>query len=111
MNIEHLLGSKRFKAADVPNPITLTINYVNEELVGDEDKVVVGFAERDETVACSQTALRQLAQIFGSTDTDDWVGKKVVLYNDKSVAFDDKKVGGLRFRTAMKSETPKKDGK
>ena len=39
-----------------------------------------------------------VAAITGSEETDDWIGRKVVLYDDPNVSFGGKLVGGIRIR-------------
>lgn len=109
-NVESL-AKKRFKASDLVKPMLLTIASADSEFFGDEEKIEVGFEEVPETVLCSAAALRQLASICGSFETDEWLGEKVVLFNDKNVEFDGEKVGGLRFRAPKEGSVPKKDKK
>lgn len=47
-----------------------------------------------------------LAQIFGSEETDDWVGKKIVLFEDPSIEFKGKRVGGIRIRQPRTKANP-----
>ena len=44
-----------------------------------------------------------LADIFGSDDFDDWVGKPIVLFNDKTVVYNGR-VGGTRIKAVEHSD-------
>lgn len=50
----------------------------------------------------NSTNLQLAAQALGSDDTDHWIGKQVVLYNDPSVQFQGKLIGGIRIRAPKK---------
>lgn len=40
--------------------------------------------------------IQRIAMVTNSEETDDWMGKIITLYNDKTVAFGGKMVGGIR---------------
>jgi hypothetical protein len=47
--------------------------------------------------------------VFNSEDTDDWTGKKIVLYNDPNVSYAGKIIGGIRVRAPkVKAAAPVK---
>lgn len=103
----------RLKAEDIKEPKTVTVESVFETAVFDEErdseKTLLGikFLELDSEVALGKTTVRQLVDIFRSDESDDWVGKKVIIYNDPEVKFGTKKVGGIRFKSAGESELSK----
>jgi hypothetical protein len=37
--------------------------------------------------------------LFGTDETDEWVGKQCTLYTDPTIMFAGKKTGGLRVKT------------
>jgi len=39
-----------------------------------------------------------IAIVTGSEETDDWIGKKITLWNDPTVSFGDKMTGGIRVQ-------------
>jgi len=39
-----------------------------------------------------------MAKACGSEDTDDWIGKQVIVFVDENVSFGGELVGGLRIR-------------
>ena len=54
----------------------------------------------------NSTNIHNCAQACNSQDTDDWVGKKVVLYEDPNVSFGGKLVGGIRLRAPIAQAAP-----
>ena len=94
--------SSYVKAADVKAPQTVTITTAeSKEFENDGRKktsLVLYFREITQGVVLCGESIEQLCEIFGSDDTDLWVGKTAVLFNDPGVKFGGKKVGGLRFR-------------
>ena len=51
-----------------------------------------------------------IAGFLGSEDSDDWVGKKVVAYNDETVMFAGEVKGGIRVRRYEPPEKSSDDG-
>ena len=97
--------SNYLKSKDVKEPITLTVSAVESETFkdddgGERDSLVLYAKELEQGVVLSKTALAQVIEILGSDETEDWVGKRIVLFNDNTVTFKGKRVGGLRFREA-----------
>ncbi len=90
--------SKLLRAEDLKTPRIATISTVEERQFNDGESLIMYFDEFEEGVNLSKTSLRTLVEIFGSDDTNDWIGKHIVLYNDKNVEYMGKKVGGIRFR-------------
>lgn len=96
--------SEYLKSKDVQKPITVTVMSVEMRTFDDQEKktkrntLVVFFRELDQGVVLSKASLKQLIDIFGSSETDDWLGKKVVLFLDETVCYMGKRIGGLRFK-------------
>ena len=110
MNINELKQSKYIKGTDVPKPALLTVKLVDVANVAREgekadNKPVMHFREMDKPMVLNSTNLKRAAKAFGSDETDDWVGKKIVLYFDPDVEFGGEIVGGLRLR-APKGQQP-----
>lgn len=110
MNINELSNSKYLKTKDVPEPIIVTIKYIEVVNVAmdnkpKEEKPVLTFKELDKPMVMNSTNLKRTAKALNSEETDDWEGKKVVLYTDEDVEFGGEIVGGLRIRryTASKA--------
>ena len=56
------------------------------------------FEETDSPLAMNKTNLVSAGKVLGSSNTDDWIGKKIVLYVDPNVEYGGRKVGGIRLR-------------
>jgi len=107
--------SKFLKQSDVGNGVLLTITGCEQHNVAmegqpPEQKWCLIFAETSKPFTINSTNLQLCEQIFGSDDTDDWMGHKLVLYNDPNVSYGGKLVGGIRVRaprTAAPAVQPK----
>lgn len=102
-NIRTMMGSKYLKKEDVPQPALVTISHCDEQEISDgeggkEKKWVLHFNEYDKGLVLNSTNLQLCAQALGSEETEDWLGKQVVLYTDPNVSMSGKLVGGLRIR-------------
>lgn len=93
---------KYLKQDDITQPTLATIDSVDREEIksGDhvEQKWVVRFREIEKPLVLNLTNAEIIAEVCKSEDTDEWLGKRVVIYVDPSVMFGGKKVGGLRMR-------------
>ena len=56
------------------------------------------FREIEKPLVLNSTNIQLCAQICGSEDTDDWIGKRIVLYTDPNVSYQGKLIGGIRCR-------------
>lgn len=63
-------------------------------------KIVLSFKGKDKTLVLNKTNARKIADANG-WNTDDWVGKEVVLYPDKT-EFNGKMVDCIRLRLPAK---------
>lgn len=92
----------------------LTIKSVNKENVAAKEqpaslKHCIHFVEAEKPLVCNLINYDLIAKISGKTNTDEWTGVKVVVYEDPTIAFGGKVTGGLRCR-APKSPEKKADG-
>jgi len=111
MEISELMVSKYLKKEDFPSPTILTVREVKKEDVsipGEEARVkgVMYFHELSRGLVLNPTNLKRAARIFGSTNTNAWAGKKVVVYTDPDVEFSGKTIGGLRLRAPAPTKAP-----
>lgn len=102
-NVNDMVQSKYLKQADVPDPVIVTIQgvkQVNMAKEGEEPeyKWAIKFQEFKKPMILNSTNIHVAAKICGSTETDEWRGKEIVLYTDPNVSFAGQVVGGLRFR-------------
>ncbi len=63
-----------------------------------EHKWCLTFEQFDKPLVLNMINTMTIEQILGSDDTDKWIGKTVVLYEDPSVMYAGKMVGGIRVR-------------
>ena len=101
--VSDLKSSKYLTKEDVTPPVTLTITGYKEVNVAMENqapdmKWALTFKEIEKPMVLNQTNGNLIAGITESEDFDDWIGKKIVLFNDKSIVFAGKVTGGIRVR-------------
>jgi hypothetical protein len=95
--------SKFLKKEDVGAGALMTIQSceqynVAKEGAPPENKWCLTFAESDKPLVLNSTNIQLCERIFGSDDTDEWVGHKIVLYTDPNVSYQGKVIGGIRVR-------------
>lgn len=103
MHISGLKQSRFLTRADAGRGILCTIREVFQENVAKEGapeelRWCVAFHEQEKPMVLNSTNAQLIAQITGQEDTDNWAGHKVVLYDDPSISFGGKLVGGIRVR-------------
>lgn len=108
MNINDLKQSKFLTQKEVDPPKLVTIKSCNQVDVAREGadpelRWALSFHELDKPMTLNSTNGQILAAIFGSDESDDWIGHKIVLYRDPNVSFGGKLVGGIRCRAMRKA--------
>lgn len=107
-NVNEMVPSKFLKKEDFPEPVTLTIKDVYKENVGldnkPEYKWVMRFREVGKPLVLNKTNIKRAAKACGSDDSDDWIGKKIVVYNDEEVEFGGEQTGGIRLRAVPRPQ-------
>jgi hypothetical protein len=103
MKIGQMMAGKYLKKEDCDPPMLATIERFEEENVAREDqpedlKWVMYFENNEKGLVMNTTNLQLAAKAFGTEETDDWIGKQIVLYHDPNVSFGGKLVGGIRVR-------------
>ncbi len=102
--IDRLKVSRYFKKSDFTDLVLeLTIASVEEEDVARRHspvklKHVVHFAESSKSLVLGWAVAEQIGEVLGSLDMDDWIGKKITLFLDPTVAYNGTRVGGIRIR-------------
>jgi hypothetical protein len=111
--VSEMIESKFLKKEDVNGEtgILVTISgcfEINVALPSAEPVMKWGlsFEELDKPMVLNSTNINMCAKACGSENTDDWMGKKVVLYEDPNVSFGGKLVGGIRLRAQRKQTAP-----
>jgi len=95
--------SKFLKQSDVGAGALGTIEdciqmNVAKEGAEPELKWCLTFVEIEKPLVLNSTNVQLCEKILGSDNTDDWRGKKIVLYTDPNVSYGGKLVGGIRIR-------------
>jgi hypothetical protein len=95
--------SKFLKQSDIGAGALMTIescdkHNVAKEGAEPEHKWCLSFAESDKPLVLNRTNIQLCERIFGSDDTDEWIGKQIVLYVDPNVSYAGELVGGIRVR-------------
>jgi hypothetical protein len=112
MKISQMLDSKYIKRGDLDEfdgERVVTIVKIGRGNIARDDeepdmKWMIRFKEFSKPMVLNTTNIQLIAQATGSDDTDDWIGKEVILYDDPNVSFGGKLVGGLRVKRVPKSK-------
>ena len=101
-NINQMKNSKFLSKEEAGDGLLLTVKDIQKQniaLPGEpkEEKWVMVFEEAKPLVLNS-TNTKRAAKAFGSDETDDWIGKQIVAFNDEDVEFAGEIVGGIRLR-------------
>lgn len=110
-HISEMKSSKFLKRTDVGEDGTVcTIASVSQENVAKEGadpemKWVLHLTNFDKPLVLNSTNAQLIAKFLGSEQTDDWEGKKIILYDDPTVSFGGKIVGGIRVRAFKGKQT------
>lgn len=76
----------------------------------EEMKHIIFFQGIEKGMVLNWTNIQLIAQVVGSEETDNWSGKQINLYEDPTISFGGKIVGGIRVRAPMmqqaQSENP-----
>jgi hypothetical protein len=105
--IHEMIESKFLKKEDAGDGITATIVGVEKRDVGTEsepEQKWVLLMKEFKPLVLNSTNLALLEKATGSDNTDDWVGKFVVLFNDENVSFAGKLTGGVRVDVRQTKE-------
>jgi len=120
MDINSAFPSNYLKAADLRGGrVTVAIDSVVIENIGDEDKPIVYFQGKEKGLVLNKTNANMITEIAKSSETDAWAGVRVTLYSTR-VDFQGRRVDAIRVdyppaaRTqasqAMQEVPPPNDG-
>ena len=113
MHINAIKQSKYLARNDVGSGLDVTIKGIDQANVAMEGeppemKYVLHFAEPIKPMVLNSTNAQLIALALKSEETDEWIGRKICLYDDPTVSFGGKLVGGVRCRPcAQPSPTPR----
>ncbi len=110
-SVNDLKSSKFLTKNDVEPAKLVTITgykQMNVAMESDtpEEKYTLTFKEFEKPLVLNMTNGQLIAAIVGSEDFDDWIGKQIVLYNDKTVSFAGRITGGIRIRAIRQQTGP-----
>lgn len=95
------------KAADLNGKrVTVTFEEITvEEMKGDgQKKLVAAFAGKDKKLIINRTNADTITDILGTDETEDWIGKSVVLFPSKT-SFQGKRVDCIRVDAVRRAAT------
>lgn len=77
--------SKYLSAADLQGrSLTLEISHVDEARIGDENKLVLYFHNKQKGFVLNKTNAMTISSLLNSDDTDDWAGSKITIRPEKT---------------------------
>jgi hypothetical protein len=97
MKTSEVYSSKvSLKAADLGrNRVGVVIDGAEVVKFDEGEKIVLAFSGKEKTLVLNKTNASIITDVLGSDDTDDWMGKRIVLYATK-VDFQGKRVDAIR---------------
>lgn len=103
MQVSQMLESKYLKKEDVMSDTLVTIRGLSQENMAQEGqlpefKYALHFQELNKPLILNRTNIELIVYALGSSETDEWVGRKIVLYNDPTISFGGRLVGGIRVK-------------
>ena len=95
--VSDIYKSSYLRAADVEEPLTVTIKSASLEELGEDkdEKIVVTFKELDRGLVLNRTNADYISMICESDDTEDWPGTRLGLFV-QPVSFKGKLVDSIR---------------
>jgi hypothetical protein len=81
--LDDVFPSNYLKVDDLKGrKVSVTIDRVEIEKVGTDNKPVAYFKETNKSFTLNKTNARMIAMLVGSDDTDDWRGRRITLRPD-----------------------------
>lgn len=113
MKIGNMKESKYLKKEDVGEGMVATIKAISQTNVAmenqpedikyilsfNENLAIVGDKRINKAMVLNWTNTQLCARACQSEETDDWIGKKIVLFNDRNVSYGGEMIGGIRIRS------------
>jgi hypothetical protein len=102
-HIKDMMPSKYLKQGDIGAGLLVTIKAITMVNVASpnkpaEEKYLLHFHELEKPLVMGVVKLNQCAVACGSEISEDWIGKKIVLFRDANVMMGSDTVGGIRIR-------------
>ncbi len=107
MKAGKMIPSKFLKKEDIDPAKLVTINGLRQANVALDDqpeemKWTMFFKELDKPMVLNSTNIQLLCKVLDTDETDEWIGKQIVVFNDQNVSFGGKITGGIRIRAQKK---------
>lgn len=107
MKISAAFPSNYLKAVDFESgDQTLTIKSVDVEEIGGqgkkEEKPIIYFREMEKGLVLNKTNANTIEKLFGSDDTDDWIGKQITI-GESEIEFQGEAMMSIRVRLRTKA--------
>lgn len=103
--LSQIFSGDYLKAEDLNGrSVPVTISEVVVKEFDDGKKLILSFEGKDKQLVCNKTNASIIQEVTGSNDTDDWIGKKILLVT-KKVEFQGKLVPAIRV--SLDGPTPK----
>lgn len=103
-NVKDLGESKYVAKEDVGNGKLVTIvGWDKQDVSRDCDPTSIKYIlkfEECKPLVLNKTNGKMIAKLIGSDEFDDWIGKKIVLWNNPDIEFQGETTGGIRVRSA-----------
>jgi hypothetical protein len=101
--ISEMLPSNYLKQADFPEDYIVTVRKIEKKNIAMDGKPadwkwLAFYDEFEKPMVLNSTNIQLMSKACGSEDTDDWIGKQIIVYVDENVSFGGELVGGLRIR-------------
>ena len=101
--ISEMLPSNYLKQSDFPDDYVVTVRSIEKKNIAMDGKPpdykwLAFYAEFEKPMVLNSTNIQLMAKATGSEDTDDWIGKQIIVFVDENVSFGGELVGGLRIR-------------
>lgn len=83
-SINDIYGGKSMKADDIPKGkvYSLTISNIRLATFNDgERKLILHFHETDKELGLNKTNAKRTAEVMGTPEAEEWVGRKINLHN------------------------------
>ena len=99
--VNDIKDSNYLTKEDCEPAIKVTVSQCTEEDVSMANqpakmKYVLYFKEQEKGMVLNLTNFQRIVSLCGKDDTDDWAGVQIQLFNDPTVDFGGKLVGGIR---------------
>ena len=94
--------SRFLSKENVTPAITFTIDTVTIEKLSDDErpKPVISFLEEDSKPMIINNSNWMTIESIHGEESNDWHGKRIELFNDPTVMYSGKRIGGIRVREA-----------